>query len=262
MLRTLSIAFVVMSARLIADTGMSLLPGGRPFQLTFTDPREIRMALSFEGDDKINAAVGNYFSFFSLEPTDGIGWKFHFGLEGAGYFTMRQADGRFPLETADGLIGSYFEGNNGPLQAQVRYTHVSAHLADGSSDTPIAYSRETLSLRAAYSWEHTALLYLGPSYLVNSSPELPGWSFQTGGYVFVPWVMPTLNPFVGTDLKWKQETPINPSWSIQVGVALNNPPVAYRSFRIYYLYYTGANPRGQYYQQPITSHSVGIEMQI
>lgn len=240
--------------------GVELLPKGRLFQLTFSDPREIRMSLSFQGRSQLNASVGNYFSLFGLGYSEGEPF-FHMGLEGAGYFTMRQEDKRFPLETADGLIGAYFEVKSGNFQGQFRLTHVSAHLADGSSGTPIAYSREFAVLRLGFVPQKELQVYTGIYYLINSVPQVLPWTFQMGGNYFLPFDS-SLVPFVGADLKWREEASTNPSAQVLLGLALNNPPEAYRSFRIYYAYYTGADPRGQFFNSLITNHSVGIELQI
>lgn len=246
-----------------SHVGLELLPKERrPFRPTFADPREIRMSLGFEGDSKINAAIGNYFSIFSIRPAEDPHWYLHFGLEGAGFFTMRQASSRFPLETADGLIGVYVEGRNGQGLWQVRYTHVSAHLADGSTGSAIPYSRETLSARAAWVPFEELQLYGGAHYLTNSIPILDPWGLQWGGSYFLSLGDTKIIPFCAADFKWKQGSAANPSFNLQFGAALNNPPEAYRSFRFFYSYYTGVDPRGQFYDRIYTAHSIGIEMQI
>lgn len=254
-------AFLRADARL----GLELLPKGRPFRLTFSDPRELRMGLSFQGNSQINAAIGNYFSLFGIRSSETeperVPSVFHMGLEGAGYFTMRQAEKRFPLETADGLIGVYFEGTSGPWQGQLRLTHISAHLADGSSGTPIAYSREFAVLKGAYVPNEDIQLYGGIHYLVNTVPIVDPWTLQLGGSYFLPFSYPLL-PFLGVDLKWKEEASANPSFQFMFGLALNNPPKAFESFRLYYSYFTGTDPRGQFFNQATTVHSVGIDMQI
>jgi hypothetical protein len=247
-----------------ADIGLELLPRGeRPFRLTFPDPREIRMALGFEGDSRIHATIGNYFSIFAIRPSvEPADWKIHFGLEGGGFFTMRQADRRFPLETADGLIGAYFDGRWGIWQGQLRFTHVSAHLADGSVATAIPYSRETLSLRAGVAPFNGAHFYTGLHYLANTIPRVHPWALQLGGTYFLSLGTTKLVPFTGFDLKFKEEADVNPTFNFQLGIALNNPPEAYRSFRFFYAYFTGVDPRGQFYNNVYTAHSLGIEMQI
>ena len=254
--------FAFASVSAYGAMGMELIPKGRPFRMTFLDPREIRMAITFDESSKINAAIGNYFSILGIRPTENSEWLVHFGLEGAGYFTMRQADSRFPLESADGLIGTYFETKYGPWQYQLRYTHISAHLADGSSGTSIAYSRETLSGRVGFVPSNDIQLYSGIHYLVNSTPKVPGLGFQIGGTYFLPIGNSKFAPFTGFDLRHRREAAANPNLTVQFGIALNNPPEAYRSFRFFYSYYTGADPRGQFYDKVLTSHAIGIEMQI
>ena len=53
-------------------------------------------------------------------------------------------------------------------------------------------------------------------------------------------------------------------WSINyhLGIALNKPDEPYHSFRFFYNYFSGADPRGQFLNRPITAHSLGVEMQI
>ncbi len=246
-----------------AEVGIELLPSGRPFRPTFADPREIRLALGFEGDSHMHASVGNYFSILGFQPVHDPNWRIHFGLEGAGYFTMRSEGSRFPLETTDGLIGIYIEGDSGPFQTQFRFTHISAHLSDGAAAVgAIPFSRETASLRFAYAPSGHAQVYAGLHYLAHTIPVVPRAGWQLGGSYFIAWGNNKLVPFVAGDLKWRGESPTNPSLSLQLGLAMNNPPMAFRSFRFFYAYFTGADPRGQFFLRNYTAHSLGIEMQI
>jgi hypothetical protein len=236
---------------------IKFVPAGRLFPLTFADPREIRTSVAFAGDRYIQATVGSYLSLFSIEPEDGS-WGFHFGLEGRGLFTLRQESGRFPLETVDGTIGVYAEYGKGNWQTQLRYTHVSAHFADGIVATPIPYSRETLSLRGGYSTAE-GQAYVGIHRVANTVPAVHPLALQVGGSYFWP-TDSALSPFVAADLRWQEETPINPSFALQIGVALHPPGKYTRSFRVYYSYYTGADIRGQYYLSTQTVHAIGIEL--
>jgi len=204
--------------------------------------------------------VGNYFSLFSVEEPDG--WTTHFGFEGAGFFGMRQNKKRFPLETIDGLIGLYLEGKQDKWQVQFRYTHVSAHLADGADSEAIAYSRETLVTRVGYLITPDIHLYGGMHLVTHAIPEVPVLGLQWGTTAFLPWRWMKFVPFAAADFKWSEESKYNPSFALQLGIAANNPPTPYHSFRFFYRYYTGSDPRGQYYLGTFTSHSFGIEMQI
>lgn len=258
----LILLILVTTESAFSSLGLELIPRGRPFRMTFADPREVRMALVFEGSTKIDATIGNYFSLFGIRSEEGSDWFFHVGLEGCGYFTMRQSDNRFPLETADGLIGFYTETAVGPFQYQFRLTHISAHLADGSTDGSIAYSRETAILRTGYLLNQDTHFYAGIHYMVNTVPKLPRWTYQLGASSFFRFFEGKLAPFAAFDLKHKGDVSVNPSLSLQLGVAFGNPPDIYKSFRFFYSYFTGTDPRGQYYTKHVTEHSIGIEMQI
>jgi len=242
-----------------ASIETEVLPKGRPFRLTTADPREIQMSLAFHSHERLDAAIGNYFSLIGFgEKT----WRIHGGFEGAGYFTMRQKQKRFPLETTDGLIGVYMEGNLGRWQNQLRFTHLSAHFSDGNIGTPIAYSRESIILRSGYLVTDDFHIYGGFYFPVHAIPTTASWHAQAGFSFF--WMMRShwVVPFTALDVHWRRESPYDPSGHFELGLALNNPPESYRSFRIFYSLYVGADPRGQYYLSPLTAHSIGVEMQI
>jgi hypothetical protein len=87
-------------------------------------------------------------------------------------------------------------------------------------------------------------------------------AFQLGATSFFPISGSKIIPFGGFDLKHKGDVAVNPSLNMQLGIAFGNPSEAYKSFRFFYAYFSGADPRGQYFEQSVTSHSMGIEMQI
>lgn len=230
-----------------------LLPAGRLFSPAIADPRELRMAITVESDSRVNAMIGNHVSLLGLSKED---LRFVFGIEGGGYFTMRQEPPRFPLETADGLIGIYGEVQNGDWQGQLRITHISAHMADGSEEAPIPYSREMVSLRAAWSGIRGLHMYGGMQYLVHTIPTVPPWMLQLG----TTWFLKDsgLTPFFAVDTRWKVNTR-NPSLSLQLGLAMVSAADPFRSFRVFYGYNSGNDPRGQFYEQWREMHCVGIE---
>ncbi len=237
----------------------SLIPKGRAARLAIADPREIGMGLQFGASQHIDAMIGNYFSLLSYGNEDA---KWFLGLEGAGYFSMRQQGAKFPLEHTDGLLGLYVEGAHGPWQFQVRYTHLSAHMADGSTEPAIVYSREYVTAKVGYVYGDLWHAYASAIATVNSSPSVPTWALQTGASVFPDWRFSKIAPFAAFDLKWKQETNFNPCLNLQLGIALNHSYEPFRSFRIFYNFYTGSDPRGQFFLRRRVAHSLGVEMQI
>ncbi len=257
---------------LVAQAGdISWIPKGRRFPLTFADPREIRMAMLFDGANRIRAVVGNYFNLLGVDvssATEGLvdpqDEKLFVGIEGSGNFSLRQGpSGAFPLETMDGLFGLYCEMNRAEWHYQLRLTHISAHLGDGLSGVPIKYSRESLIARAGYSPTNGLHVYGGISNLIHSQPALPVWGLQAGGHLFFPWHLGRLTPFTAADIQWRDEAEVA-KWSVNfhLGIALNDPAEPYHSFRFFYNYYSGADPRGQFLNRPFTAHSLAVEMQI
>jgi hypothetical protein len=254
------ICYLALTIAFSANAMVEILPKGRLFRLAVADPREIKMQIAFEGGSKLSASIGNYFSLLSYQPGDEDSLVFHWGIEGAGFFGLTQKDSRFPLETTDGLIGTYLESEKDNLRLQLRYTHVSSHLADGSEGIPIAYSRESLLLRAGYLLNDSLYFYGGLGRIMNSIPVTPSLFAQWGGDFYFP--VKFLTPYLAADFKWSEEASQNPSLCVQLGLALNKPGEAYRSFRVFYSYFTGQDYRGQFFQRSLTLHSVGIEMQI
>jgi hypothetical protein len=258
-LQNLFLTLALISATPIVAESFELLPSGRPFRLTFADPQEIRMMLSADQNSKIQAIVGNYFSLIGMggEKDD---TRVHLGLEGRGYFTLRQEGTRFPLETVDGMFGAYLEAKFGVMQIQTRYTHVSAHIADGLPVQSQPFSREYFTFRVGYVPDNNFQLYAGISEIANAYPSVPKSGLQTGGHYFLPlpfW----LTPYVGWDLQWKEEWQ-KTGITVQLGLAINNTTNRYKSFRLFYNYYSGGDTRGQFYGQPMTTHSLGLEMQL
>lgn len=260
----LTLGICVLCAPARAEWDLTLLPKGRPFRLTFADPRELRMSISFESESRVWATVGNYFSLAEFRPhiEDTDGWWFHLGFEGAGYFSMRREDSRFPLETVDGLVGLYVDGARGPWQTQLRYTHISAHFADGLALQPSLFSRETLILRGAYVPRPNVQIYAGVHALVHTIPTVPAMAVQVGGAYFLDVGLQRLAPFTAIDYKWRADTDQHSSVHFLLGIGLLNEPEYHRSFRFYYSYFVGADPRGQFFLRRYESHSFGIEMQI
>ena len=105
--------------------GWSFLPRGRAFGVIPSDPRDLKLGLRKNSRKQLEADVGGYRSI--------AGWKgdlwnettlAHVGIEGNGYFEMRQEGSKFPLLSSDGLVGLFAEASRGELAYQVRYTHI------------------------------------------------------------------------------------------------------------------------------------------
>lgn len=224
-----------------------MLARERPFIPLLADPREVLMSLEFKDTNILNASVGNFISIFSTRFSKDI--LLDTGLEGAAFFVINNRGSYFPLETIDGLIGAFFEMRIKDIYFQTRITHISSHLADGSIEEPITYSRESAHIRTAFRIFHYFYVYAGVSYLIHTIPSFPPWSFQTGFNVIFNSI---ITPFLATDIKWCGENNYKRSLNLQAGII----PIV--NFRIYYSFFNGFNPHGQFYNRPSNSHSLGI----
>ncbi len=242
--------------------GWVVAPPGRPFPSILSDLRDLRTSLRKNNKKEIEADVGNYRSL--------AGWKgdvhgkttvFHTGIEGNGYFVMRQEDQRFPLQSSDGLIGVYGEAVRGEDMFQFRFTHISAHLSDGlfGVRNRIVYTREFASLRYARQWGFTRP-YIGYSVLVHTKPELPRHSGQVGFYSIFPAHWGAMHPYFGTDLKihgQEEGTTFNISGGIAIVSSLGAPPL-----RVVANYLKGHDLRGQFFNEKTEKFSAGIELDL
>jgi hypothetical protein len=238
--------------------GWSALPRGRPFPVLPSDPRDLKLGLRKNTQHELEADVGGYRSLVGWKSED---WISHFGIEGAAYFQLRQEGSKFPLSSSDGVIGVYAETAHGPLAYQFRYTHISAHLADGlyGLRTPFVYTREFAVLRAAYQLGNFRP-YVGYQYLTHSAPVLPKSALQLGGYEIMPQHYGIVHPYFGGDLKLHGPEE-GTTFQLQAGIALISESGAF-PILITVNYLKGHDLRGQFYYEKLEKWSFGLDLEI
>ncbi len=246
------------------------LPRNRPFPLIVADTREIRTALRKNSRNELEAEVGTYRSV--------IGWQgvllgekstAHFGLEGNGYYIMRQDRSRFPLYSTDGLLGFYLEAAQKNWAVQMRYTHISAHLSDdgiASGRAAIEYSREFIHLRSAHPFLFfgEGFAYLGYQYLVNTTPnDIPKHGADFGFSTKFGKIYRNIRPYFGADYKIKNAHE-GSTWNLTTGIEISStqgnagsPPIRFAAH-----YLSGHDPRGQFYSTRLKKFSAGLEVDL
>ena len=243
-----SLVVAALSPAAVLAPGKTLFPRGLP------DPRDLRTRIGLGESGRWWAQVGMAFSLAGGDDGDWV-----FGLEGGGFFVMRQVGSRFPLESVDGTVGLFAEVLRGPWSYQFRFTHLSAHFADGAppGSAQVPFSRETLSARAAYrggAW----IVYGGLHYLANTVPTLPRFAAQLGGTYQLG--TGSVRPLLGVDLGLRGETSWNPSVTLQAGAAFGAAGPFEREFRCFYQYYRGQDLRGQYADRRLDTHWLFFEV--
>jgi hypothetical protein len=242
--------------------GWSSLPRSRPFGVLPSDPRDLRLGLRKNNKSQLEADVGGYRSL--------AGWRgdiagsdtiFATGIEGAAYFTLRQDGSKFPLESSDGVIGLYAEAAREASAYQLRYTHISAHVADGlfGVRTPFVYTREFLSLRYAVTlaWLRP---YAGYQFLTHTAPDLPRHTLELGGYGIAPAHWGAAHPYLGADLRIRNAQE-GTTFQLGAGAAFVSergaPPV-----RVTATYLKGHDLRGQFYSEKTEKWTFGLDLDI
>jgi hypothetical protein len=143
---------------------------------------------------------------------------------------------------------------------QLRFTHISAHLSDGSPDVTrsISYSREFFVLRAArqIDWVRP---YAGLIAIVNSTPdEINKVGAQIGFYAIprIKWGL--VHPYFGSDFRifgGREGSTLNLSAGLALISQLGAPPI-----RIALHYLSGNDLRGQFFDKKIKRFSGGLEL--
>ncbi len=177
----------------------------------------------------------------------------------------KEEGGGFDLDSSDtkfGLIGNYKMEN---LHARLGLHHISSHLADGQlwpqqKKKKQGYSREFLQFNVSYELPY-ATPYLGTHYVFTQRhpKEYEGKSFlifQWGGQVHHPLSEKT-SLFLAADWQSREEYSyfINQSYEagIQFQGAFHDPA------RILWHYYTGYDPRGEYFNSKKSFWGFGIQ---
>lgn len=242
--------------------GSVILPKSRPFAPLPTDPRDLKIGFRKTSRAKVEADVGGYRSIYGWKgEVRGKSLVFHTGIEGNAYFTMRREGSRFPLESSDGLFGLYAEATRNNWFYQVRFTHISAHLSDGSPDVlrNIRFSREFLVLRAARQvrWVRP---YIGLIYLVHTIPhDVDKVGGQAGFYAIPPIPWKLFHPYFGMDFRGRGGRE-GSTWNFAAGLTMSSsnsaPPIR---FALSYL--TGHELRGQFFDRKVRQFSGGLELE-
>jgi hypothetical protein len=230
----------------------------RPFGILPSDPRDLHLGLRKNNKRELEADVAGYRSLVAWSDGNLVA---HAGIEGAAYFDMRQEGSKFPLNSSDGLVGIYGEAARGEWAWQARYTHISAHIADGlfGVRAPFVYTREFLALRAAYSlgWLRP---YAGYQLLTHTAPDVPRHSLELGAYAILPAHWGPAHPYLGGDLRVRGARE-GTTYQLSAGAAfLSRVDVA--PVRLTASYLKGHDLRGQFFEETTEKWSFGLDLDL
>lgn len=193
-------------------------------------------------------------------------WIWQLGLQG-GIFAI------FDLESAtNDLINTDFYASiplsfrKGSWSGIFRLEHQSSHLGDEyllrNRVERINLSYETLDAVLSYEFLDEWRVYGGGGYIVHTATDLKRGEAQYG----MEWrqkgnpLKNFLTPFVGLDLQQIQETQWDLDVSFKAGFSLHSRQARSYIWKVFYQYYNGHSPNGQFFNRTIEYHGLGLQV--
>lgn len=243
----------------------------QPFTANFLEPKAGFSYLL--GKSQIRLDIGTSADIFKRECSNTV---LSFGADIFTYTRLRgEKEFHFPVETIDYLFGinSGYKiiNKNDEFGFRFRFSHISAHLVDGSFDNSISdwrdhkkprvYSREFFELFPYYK-KNNFRFYLGLTYLLHTSPEgFKKFIYQAGFDYFAPGIFDiNLYPFVAYDFKAAGYIKLSGNNIIIAGFKFGN--YESKGLSIYYAYYSGKSIHGEYFDLPESYSSIGLNVDL
>ena len=267
------------------QSGYVALPRGNVFCPLVADPKASRSFASYLRETS-DADADTSISIASVGIGDSFGlgrWGGEFSGDGvqlsisAGVFAQFDLGTKsYDLLNADYMIGIPLTIRSGWFSTRLRVYHQSSHLGDEFllREPPDRRNRENLSFEAAeliLSADASALrLYGGGELLWRRSPDDLDRYVAHGGVELRPTVrvipLGGLGGFrlvAATDLKAAQEHDWKPSVSARAGLEYDSAggsDASARRWGIFFEYYAGPSPYGQFFREDVRHLGVGIHL--
>ena len=261
-------------------SGYVPLPRGDVFCPLVADPKGMRSFVSYQretsddGDMDIGAVgIGDSFGILRFGgPNAGDG--FQISLQGGVFAQFDLNTTSYDLINADYVIALPIAYRRGPVSTRLRIYHQSSHLGDEfllRQEDP-KFERENLSFESAefiLSLDGGPLrVYGGGEYLFNRSPSDLESTVAHGGLELRPaqrllrfGSLAGMRFLAAADVKSSEEQDWEPAVSVRVGFEFDRPrdtePPG-RRWGLFFEWYDGPSPYGQFYQREVRSYGGGI----
>jgi hypothetical protein len=265
---------IITSTRNFSQTKTDWFPSElniQPFTANFLEPRA---GFQYLFDmEKVQINIGTSHDIVQFNSDENI-----FSV-GADFFTYTRArkeeNFKFPVETIDYLFGinTGFKtsSENSEFGVRLRFSHISAHLADGlyKSDSnqwlnnqgPFTYSREFFELLAYYKLSGIRI-YAGGEINIHTIPsEIKKTGLQIGfDYYISQFSTNSFTPFLAYDFKLRGYDQYYGCNSFSAGLKFGSPES--RGFSIFAGYFSGKSNHGEFYFLSEDFLTIGINLDI
>ena len=252
-----SFSFLFAQSPLSAPTpvaALEFLPAEPLFAPLIGDPREPHTSVTaYTNHNLFEGAVGATMEMVRYNPGDGTQWGW--GFFGAGYILLSEYGATFPMQAGDWFAGTYVSEKTGPYSFRLEFEHQSAHLGDslqGSSVSPIFYSRENLNLSLSDDLTEELRLYANLGFWENIAPPDKLFFVSVGLEAYTPsldFLGARLRGYGTYNLKHKDEAGGVNNQTLQLGFQWKGHDGDRASLRLAAVYYNGNAEFGQLYLQ-------------
>ncbi len=229
------------------------------FQPLVASNTEPRLGLTrLVEERRLRLDIGNSVDLFTFYLHPEFEERVAIGADMFTWSSLRQtANFHFPVDAVDYLFGinAAYERNISDefgAALRLRWSHISAHLVDGStvqneaygSSSKYIYSREYFELIGAFTYRNILRVYAGGQYIYHIDPSIFGkmnleWGAEAtaASYPF-PW----LHPYVAYDCRLIETNVFTTSHSLQAGIkfgTLRGPNID-----IFLAFYHGISQQG------------------
>jgi hypothetical protein len=249
------------------STSAAFLPAQHLFAPLTADPREVQIAVDyyrFEGNNEADVALGHSWGLARWMSTDGL-WAWQWDIEGLAYSRFQLSSDINLFEAIDFFANLPIEVRRGIFSGKFMVYHESAHLGDD-------YIRSTGNTGSRYSVEGARgsvdvrpcrylRLYIGGSLMTHTIPSQGPGMLQQGFEVSSPefsfFKHNRQELYLAQDVQEHENVAWHPNSDTQVGMRFIEKQ-GLESMRVYFNYFTGHSPYGQFFRLPEHYAQIGI----
>jgi len=243
----------------------------QPFTANFLEPKAGFEYLFDINKVQINIGVTRDIYHYYDDKT-----TISFGADLFTYTRARaQSNFKFPVETIDYMFGINVgykkdDGKKG-IGVRFRFSHISAHLVDGSYDAenenwqdgrePFVYSKEFIEF-FPYIRKDGFRIYLGLTYIIHVIPsEIRKGIFQAGfDYYILPLRNSSFIPFIAYDFKLTGIEKYSGNNIVTAGIKFGEP--LSRGLSIFIAYLSGKSVHGEFYDVSENYWTIGLNLDL
>jgi hypothetical protein len=243
---------------------------GELFSPILADPREIQLGAAYyrlKGIDTADTALGHSWGMVRWHSDKlGGGWKFQWNLEAMGMSRFKLDGAINQFETVDFFLNIPFEIRRGVFSARAMLFHQSSHLGDDyirrTRDLGFRYSTDGAKVQLGYDplWWLRAYFGGGGSWHSIPAPQTGfiqfGFEAKTKPLAYLGHELP-LTAYIAQDFQSKGNVQHNINSNTHVGLRLRFRD-GERSLRMYWAYFDGHSPYGQFHLQREHYSQLGV----